>query len=261
MIRLYDSPVSPCCMKVRLCLAEKALNYESVAVDLGGKANLEAEYLSMNPKGVVPTLVDDDSTILESTLINEYLDEKYPGASLKPSSPEEKVSMRLWTKLIDEELHPANGAVIWPILSLERLSQRDPDEVIESLSRHPDPKRVARQTTIFQEGYGAQVVGEGLKVFAKTLEKLESSLADSEYLVGERITLADIGILPYVNEVIRFGLDQMAEDKPLTRAWFDRMATRDSYGVAIAGVLAEAQWDAIADRGRKAWPEMRNHLS
>ena len=40
MIRLYDSPVSPCCMKVRLCLAEKALNYESVAVDLGSKANL-----------------------------------------------------------------------------------------------------------------------------------------------------------------------------------------------------------------------------
>ena len=40
MIRLYDSPVSPCCMKVRQCLAEKALNSESVAVDLGGKANL-----------------------------------------------------------------------------------------------------------------------------------------------------------------------------------------------------------------------------
>ena len=260
MISLYDSPVSPCCMKVRLCLKEKGLDYESVPVDLGGKANLEDSYLILNPKGVVPTLVDDGSAIIESTLINEFLDEKYPSIPLKPAAAEEKVEMRLWTKFIDEELHPANGAVIWPILSLERLSKQDPDEVIKALSRHPDPKRVARQTAIFKEGYVAPVVGEGLRVFVKMLEKAETSLQDRDYLAADDISLADIGLLPYVNEVVHFGLSPMIADKPKTSDWFKRMSARHSYSQAIASVLEQSQWDAIAERGSKAWTEMQNHL-
>ncbi len=263
MLRLYDGAVSPCCMKVRLCLAEKNLDAELIALDLGNKANLEPAYLALNPKGVVPTLLDDaaGSPIIESTLINEYLDERFPDPALKPDNAEQKVTMRLWTKFVDEELHPANGAVVWPILSLERLRSRDPDEVREALARHPDPKRVARQLEIFAQGYAAPVVGAGLEVFLRAVDKLEDALGASPYLAGDAPTLADIALLPYANEIMNFGLAELAQGKQHFADWFGRMTARSSYGQAITHALPEKQWGAIRTRGETAWLEMRQHLA
>ena len=260
MLQLYDAAVSPCCIKVRLCLAEKGVPAESVPVNLGTKANLEPDYLALNPKGVVPTLVDDGTVIVESTLINEYLDDKYPSPPLKPDAPAARVEMRKWTKFIDEELHPANGAVVWPILSLARLRQQDPDQVRANLARHPDPKRVARQLQIFDQGYAAPEVGAGLKVFVAATEKWETALADREYFAGDAPSLADLAILPYANEVMTFGIDALADGKPRLRAWFERMAARPSYREAVLDAVAEPQREAIRARGAAAWEEMRRHL-
>lgn len=261
MLQLYDATVSPCCIKVRLCLAEKGVSAENVPVNLGAKANLEPDYLALNPKGVVPTLVDDGTVIVESTLINEYLDDKYPSPPLKPESPAARVEMRKWTKFVDEELHPANGAVVWPILSLERLHQQDPDHVRSNLARHPDPKRVARQLQIFDQGYAAPEVGAGLKVFVAATEKWEAALGDREYFAGDAPSLADLAILPYANEVMNFGIEALADGKPRLQAWFERMSARDSYRQAVLDVLPEPQREAIRARGAAAWPEMRAHLS
>ena len=244
MLQLYDAAVSPCSMKVRLCLAEKGVAAEIVPVNLGTKANLEPAYLALNPKGVVPTLVDDGLPIVESTLINEYLDDRFPSPPLKPDAPAARVEMRKWTKYVDEELHPANGAVVWPILSLERLRQQDPDTVRSMLARHPDPKRVARQLQIFDQGYAAPEVGAGLRVFLSATEKWE----------------ADLAILPYANEVMNFGIDALADGKPNLHAWFDRMTARDSYKQAVLDVLPGRQREAIRERGTAAWDEMRKHL-
>ena len=60
-------------------LAEKELPFETVFLELGKKDQLKPEYLKLNPNGVVPTLVDGDDVILESSVICEYLDERYPG--------------------------------------------------------------------------------------------------------------------------------------------------------------------------------------
>lgn len=260
MLQLYDAAVSPCSMKVRLCLAEKGVAVDTIAVNLGTKANLEPDYLALNPKGVVPTLVDDGVPIVESTLINEYLDDRFPSPPLKPESPAARVEMRKWTKYVDEELHPANGAVVWPILSLERLRQQDPDTVRSTLARHPDPKRVARQLQIFDQGYAAPEVGAGLKVFVSATEKWEAALADREYFAGDAPSLADLAILPYANEVMNFGIDALADGKPNLHAWFDRMTARDSYRQAVLDVVPERQREAIRERGRAAWDEMRRHV-
>ena len=72
---------------------------------LGGD-QFDPAYLKLNPKGVVPTLVDDDAVIRESTVICEYLDEAFPDPPTTPSDPAGRAEMRLWTKQVDEELHP-----------------------------------------------------------------------------------------------------------------------------------------------------------
>jgi glutathione S-transferase len=85
MLTLYNAAHSTCSQKVRICLAEKKLAFEDIKLDLGkGKGHLKPEYLKINPNGLVPTLVDDGNIIIDSSVICEYLDERYPAVHLTP---------------------------------------------------------------------------------------------------------------------------------------------------------------------------------
>jgi glutathione S-transferase len=84
MLALYHNALSTCSQKVRLVLAEKGLDYESREVDLIGGAQHDPEYVKLNPKHVVPTLVHDDRVLLESSLIIQYLDDAFPATRFKP---------------------------------------------------------------------------------------------------------------------------------------------------------------------------------
>src|SRR5215213_2942892 len=78
MLELYHDWRSFCSIKVRLCLAEKQLPWESRFIDLMKLEHTSPEYLKLNPNGVVPTLVHDGIAIQESTVINECLEESFP---------------------------------------------------------------------------------------------------------------------------------------------------------------------------------------
>src|SRR5262245_32702509 len=101
MIDLYHHGSSVCAAKVRFALGEKRLAWEGHYLDLHKGDQFAPEYLKLNPKGVVPTLVHDGRVIVESTVINEYLDEVSPEAPLKPDNPGARAAMRVWTKAVD----------------------------------------------------------------------------------------------------------------------------------------------------------------
>jgi glutathione S-transferase len=103
MIRLYNAPHSTCSQKVRICLHEKGLPFEDVKLDLGkAKDQLKPEYLALNPNGVVPTLVDDGEVVIDSSVICEYLDEKYPTPKLTPDHIGQRAKMRAWMRYFEE---------------------------------------------------------------------------------------------------------------------------------------------------------------
>ena len=108
-LTLYHSVESTCAQKVKLVLAEKGLEWDENRLNLRRGDQFSPEYLALNPKGVVPTLVHDNVVIRESTIINEYLDDAFPEPSLRPSSPAETSLMRLWVKTFDDDVHPAVG--------------------------------------------------------------------------------------------------------------------------------------------------------
>ena len=91
MLELYHANHSTCSQKVRLCLAEKGLDFEGHLINLATKEQLDPEYLKLNPNGVVPSLVHDGVVIMDSSVICEYLDEVFPENSLArpipPSAP------------------------------------------------------------------------------------------------------------------------------------------------------------------------------
>src|SRR5271169_1567954 len=111
VLELYHNDMSTCAQKVRFALAEKGATWHSHHLDLRSRDQQKPEYLKLNPNAVVPTLVHDDVVIIESTVINEYVDDAVPGPALRPADAADKARMRLWTKQLDEGLHADTGVV------------------------------------------------------------------------------------------------------------------------------------------------------
>ena len=94
-IKLYDFPSSPNCQRVKVVLEEKKLAYETIRVDLRKNEQKEPEFLKLNPRGKVPVLVDGETVLYESRIINEYLEEEYPEPPLMPKEPARRAKIRL----------------------------------------------------------------------------------------------------------------------------------------------------------------------
>src|SRR5215469_12289029 len=112
MLALYHNDMSLCAQKVRVCLAEKGLEWENRHLVLRAAEHQQPWYRKLNRRAVVPTLIDGDKVIPESNVILEYLDETFPDPPLAPRDPFGRARMRLWTKQLDEDIHDASAAVI-----------------------------------------------------------------------------------------------------------------------------------------------------
>jgi glutathione S-transferase len=103
VITLYDADRCPYCARVRIALAEKGIEYETVQVDLDDRP---AWIYEKNPLGRVPILEEDAFLLPESAVINEYLEERYPEPSLWPADPGERAFARLLVFRFDEFSKP-----------------------------------------------------------------------------------------------------------------------------------------------------------
>jgi glutathione S-transferase len=137
MIDLYHHGSSVCAAKVRLALGEKGLAWEGHYLDIHKGDQFAPEYLKLNPKAVVPTLVHNGRVIVESTVINEYLDEVFPEVPLKPNDPQARAGMRVWTKAVDEVLHPACAEVTFSACLRHRVKRLPPKEYEKFLASTP----------------------------------------------------------------------------------------------------------------------------
>ena len=92
MITLYDAARCPYCARVRIVLAEKGVEFETVEIDLSDRPDWLYE---KNPTGRVPVLEEDDRPLAESAVIMEFLEERYPEPALLPADPADRAAVRL----------------------------------------------------------------------------------------------------------------------------------------------------------------------
>jgi stringent starvation protein A len=103
VITLYDADRCPYCARVRIALAEKGIEYETVEVDLDDRP---AWIYEKNPLGRVPVLEDDTFVLSESAVIDEYLDDRYPDPPLWPADPADRALGRMLVFRFDELSRP-----------------------------------------------------------------------------------------------------------------------------------------------------------
>jgi RNA polymerase-associated protein len=104
MITLYDADRCPYCARVRIVLAEKGIEYETVVIDLADRPEWLYE---KNPLGKVPVLEEDAFVLPESEVIMAYLDERYPEPPLLPADPADRAVARLAIHRFDNALGDA----------------------------------------------------------------------------------------------------------------------------------------------------------
>lgn len=198
MMRLYDYPDCPFAQKVRVVLAEKELEYETIFVDLRKGDQRSPDFLKLNPYGRVPVLIDDEVVVYDSTVINEYLEDEYPHPALMPEDSGGRARVRLLEDFCDNSFLPSAGFV------LAELSKPEGEQ---------DAERVQRYR------------GE----LARGLARLEPFFGGKEYLVGD-FSLADIAFVPGVLILARLGVEVDPRLRQV-QAWIERLRQRPSVQV------------------------------
>jgi len=257
VLELYHSETSVCSCKVRLALAEKHLDYTSHVLNLSQGEHQTPAYRRLNPNAVVPTLVDDGLVIIESTVINEYLDERFEPYPLRPRDAAGRARVRLWTRQPDDGVHEMTSVLSFAIAFRHLLRAKSPEELARHYAGIPDRARRARIRDAVENGVKAELTGTALRRFERLAADMESALAQHAWLAGKELTLADVGLAPYIVRLAQLKLDFLWRDRPHLAAWFDAWRQRPAYTAALTSWIADNPAVALmAQSGAAALPEL-----
>jgi glutathione S-transferase len=236
VIVLHHAWRSSASRRVRLCLEEKGLAYESHVIDMAAMEHHAPKYLEINPNGVVPTILHGGLPLHESGTICEFLDETYPDPPLRPASPYERALMRNWIRHIDGLIH--NLIIFnWRHHLQQVASQWTDDELAAKLKNIPSKERqeswlrVARKPYTEDERAGARQKLIGL------LDQMESALAATGWLVGAAYSIADIAAVPFVKRIDEeIAPEQVsARHHPCVNRWWSAIQARPAFTRANIG--------------------------
>jgi len=235
MLELYNFSQSTCSLKVRICLAEKGLEWTDRRLVSKNHDHLSDWYLKLNPNGVVPTLIHDGRPVFESSVIMEYLEDLYPEAALRPAAPYERARMRSWLAFVDQVPTPA---VRYPsfqfgglLLKFQNMSDKEfAEKAAERPLKSAFYRKMDRQT-----GFAGAELDEAFNDLRKTAARMDRMLRESggPWLLGEQYTLADIAVAPLLDRQEDLGLEFLWEEKyPSVADWLRRIQARPAYVTA-----------------------------
>ncbi|MFK7864493.1 MAG: glutathione S-transferase family protein [Pseudohongiellaceae bacterium] len=198
-MKLYHCPNSRS-LRPLWALEEMGLEYELVTMEFPPRVSFEG-YLDINPLGTVPTFIDGDLTMTESSGICQYLVDRYGPHSLGVKADEPEYGDYLnW-------LHRSDATLTFPQAVVLRYSKLEPEE-----RRLP------------------QAVQDYSIWYLSRLRSVEAALEGKDFLVAERFTVADIAVTFALYMGTRLGLDERY--KPNTQRYLKAMMERPAFKTA-----------------------------
>jgi glutathione S-transferase len=211
-ITLYEHPLSPYAQKVKIALREKGVAFTLALPDGIGVGGAGGEFLAANPRAEVPALIDGDVRVFDSTIILEYIEDKWPSPPMLPASPAERARVRMLEEVMDTHFEPIN----WAMGELNWFRRA------EGLLGEQLRGKAAEQT----RGFYAW---------------LERQLGDRDWFNGAAFGWGDLSVAPYVNGSVGVG-HPPAEGSRLA-AWLARVNARPS----VAQTAQESRQINIGD--------------
>jgi glutathione S-transferase len=241
MLILHHGWRSSASRRVRLCLEEKGLAYESHPVDLAKGEHHSPEYLKINPNGVIPTLVHDGRPLYESGTICEYLDEVFPEPPLRPEDAYGRATMRNWIRYADERI--GNLIVFnWRHHYQKMASQWSDAELAERLKKIPSKERQEAWRRVARQPYTEEERAAARAKLVEMLDRMEETLHAAAWLAGARYSIADIAQVPFVKRIEEeIAPDEVTQGRhPRVAAWWREIQARPAFARAKIGPFVDA---------------------
>jgi maleylacetoacetate isomerase len=206
-MKLYNYFRSSAAFRTRIAFNLKGVQCETVDVDLRAAASdqQKPEYHAVNPQGLVPALVVEDTTVAQSLAIIEYLDEVYPEPPLMPRSPVNRARVRAMALAVACDMHPLNNL---RVLNYLRSPLGHDEETVNAWYRH-----------WIAVGFG------GLE------QEARRATGDGRHMFGTSVTIADIYIVPQMYNARRFKCD--VEPYPTLRAICAHLEALPAFAKAV----------------------------
>jgi glutathione S-transferase len=216
MITLYEHPLSAYAMKVKIALNEKGLEYRTAIPEGMAKGQAGGEFLTANPRAEVPALIDDDFAVFDSTVMLEYIEDKWPSPALLPASPRERARVRMIEDVMDTQYEPNNWG------SFEVLRYRRAEGALAD-----------------------RLVAYGKRNIEQLQRWLDAQLGERPWFNGDAFGWGDLSVIPYLNRSAGYGY--LPAKGSRLADWFERANRRET--VAKVRAQMQAAIDAMPDLG------------
>jgi glutathione S-transferase/RNA polymerase-associated protein len=202
MLTLYEHPLSAYAMKVKMALLEKNLEFKPIVPEGMANGTTGGTFVEASPRAEIPALVDGEVKIFDSTVILEYLEDKWPTPALLPKGPVERARVRMIEDIMDSLYEPNN----WGIMEITRFK------------RASGP--LADKMVAFAKANIEQLQGW-----------LNAQLGERTWFNGDAFGWGDIAVAPYLNRSAAVGLAPAKGSR--LDAWLARANQRASVSKVI----------------------------
>lgn len=221
---LYNAPQSTCSQRVRYTLHAKGQEFEEHKLDLFRGDQLKPEYIAINPNGVVPALVHDGASVVDSAVILEYLEDIFPETTpLRPTNAVEVARMRALMRFIDEVPTPSIRIPSYNLAFLPHFKSMSEEEFLELANSKPLRREFLLR--MGRTGFPEPDMNEALERLGRGVERLAQWLEESggPWIMGQSITLADIALMPVLVRMDDINLGYMWDGKPMVFQWLENL--------------------------------------
>jgi glutathione S-transferase len=237
MLELYHWEPVAHCARVLICLHEVGAEYRSHYVDALKFEQFSADFLKLNPLGQLPVLKSGGGAMSESALLDEYLAESHPDSNLAPADPVDRYNVQVWSKFVDYHLASSLGTLGCRKYLVPVLKEYDQAELKKKIASIPVPERKAGWERATAGDYDDELVANAERKVELVVDRMEAALAASDWLVGEKYSIADINAFAMISGLSAAAPHIVNErDAPHVMDWSARISERP----AVRAVLSAA---------------------
>ena len=226
---------SSCSQKLRIFLNEKKIDWKSYHIDLVKGDNFSKWFLGINPRGVVPVLVDDGEVHIESNDIIQHLDKKFQSNFLWPENLKEKIKEFLEEENeIHFDLRNLTMKFVAPTFLMKKKDKdiknfESASNFVEGLEdKEKNMQLEYHKNFIENNGVTEESVLNSINVFKKKLTKIDKKLSENKFIISEHITIVDIAWFVYLRRLETVGFS-FKKNYPNLYKWFEELKKNKNF--------------------------------